>query len=302
VELEFHQLDLRYEHLRRRAPEREKRLLASLALTGQQTPIVVVGSEGVSRVVVDGYKRVRALRQLKVDTVLATSWELAEAEALVLERLMRVAGGDDIFEQGWLLRELEGRFGLSREELARRFDKTESWVSRRLSLVEQLPLELQQRVHEGQIVPHAAMKYLVPMARANRKACLELVESLGKMRPSSRQMGALYGAWLAGNGEQRERIVAAPWLFLRAQEEARRTERADKPPVQQLLADLGALGGICRRSCTRLRAGLAQKLAEAEREEVSRCLLQARADTGALFSLLERELADARPEQAHRHP
>ena len=64
MDLEFHQLDLRYELLRRRAPEQEKRLLASLALSGQQTPIVVVGCEGNSRVVVDGYKRVRALRQL----------------------------------------------------------------------------------------------------------------------------------------------------------------------------------------------------------------------------------------------
>lgn len=153
MELEFHQLDLRYEHLRRRSPEREKRLLSSLALTGQQTPIVVVGGERVSRVVVDGYKRVRALRQLKADTVLATSWELGEAEALVLERLMRASGGDDAFEQGWLLRELEGRFGLTHEELARRFDKSQSWVSRRLSLVKKLPPELQRRVQQGAARP-----------------------------------------------------------------------------------------------------------------------------------------------------
>ena len=58
MELEFHQLDLRYEALRRRAPEREKRLLASLAEHGQQTPIVVVGGEAGKRIVVDGYKRV----------------------------------------------------------------------------------------------------------------------------------------------------------------------------------------------------------------------------------------------------
>jgi ParB family transcriptional regulator, chromosome partitioning protein len=302
MELEFHQLDLRYEHLRRRAPEREKRLLSSLALIGQQTPIVVVGTEGVHHVVVDGYKRVRALKRLKVDTVLAMSWELVEAEALLLERLMRASGADDVFEQGWLLRELEARFGLSHEELARRFDKSQSWVSRRLSLVKQLPPELQRRVQQGQLVPHAAMKYLVPMARANRKACLKLVEALGKNRPSTRQMGALYGAWLAGDAQQRERLLEDPWLFLRAQEEARRTEKADKPLAQQLLGDLGALGGICRRSCTRLREGLAQRLNASEREQLARCLLQAKADSGALFGLLERELGDARPEPAHSHP
>jgi ParB family chromosome partitioning protein len=302
MELEFHQLDLRYELLRRRSPEREKRLLASLALSGQQMPIVVVGSEGLSRVVVDGYKRVRALKRLKADTVLATIWDLCEAEALVLERLMRASGGDDVFEQGWLLRELEVRFGLSQPELGQRFDKSISWVSRRLSLVKDLPEQIQERVRRGELVPHAAMKYLVPLARANRKACLELVEALGKKRPSSRQMGALYGAWLSGDAKQRERIVADPWLFLRAQEEARREAKIDKPPAQQLLGDLGALGGICRRSCTRLRAGLARRLDEAEREEVARCLLQAKADTSALFRLLDKELCDARPEPAHSHP
>jgi len=299
MELELHQLDLRYEHLRRRMPEREKRLLASLALSGQQSPIVVVGGDGLRRVVVDGYKRVRALRALKADTVAATSWELGEGDALVLERLMRASGGDDAFEQGWLLRELEGRFGLSQQELARSFDKSVSWVSRRLSLVKELPEEIQDRVRRGELVPHAAMKYLVPLARANRKACLQLVESLGKSTPSSRQLGALYGAWLAGSRTQRERILTDPWLFLRAQEEARRAEQADRPPLQQLLGDLGALGGICRRSCTRLRGGLVQRLVDPEREELGRCLLQARAATSALFGLLERELGDARPEPAH---
>ena len=42
MKLEFQQLDRRYEHLRVRNPERRRRLLASLAASGQQTPIVVV--------------------------------------------------------------------------------------------------------------------------------------------------------------------------------------------------------------------------------------------------------------------
>jgi len=45
MRLEFHQLERRLEHLRVRRPERQRRLLASLAASGQQTPIVVVASE-----------------------------------------------------------------------------------------------------------------------------------------------------------------------------------------------------------------------------------------------------------------
>ena len=50
---------------------RQRRLLASLADGGQQTPIVVVASEGQADryVVIDGYKRIAALEQLGRDTV-----------------------------------------------------------------------------------------------------------------------------------------------------------------------------------------------------------------------------------------
>src|SRR5262245_8526613 len=146
MDLEFHQLDLRYELLRRCAPAREKRLLASLMQWGQQTPIVVVADRDAPPVVIDGYKRIRALRRLQADTVPATTWALSEIDALVLQHLMRASGAVDPFEQAWLLRELHVRFDLSIDALAQRFDRSKSWVSRRIALVEQLPDQIQARV------------------------------------------------------------------------------------------------------------------------------------------------------------
>ena len=169
MKLEFHQFDRRYEHLRVRNPERQRRLLASLAASGQQTPIVVVAiSEKPDRyLVIDGYKRVAALEQLARDTVEAVVWEMSEADALVLDRSMRFSEQETALEQGWLLSELEQRFGYRLEDLARRFDRSVSWVSRRLALVEQLPEAVQQRVRAGEIAAHVAMKYLAPVARTN---------------------------------------------------------------------------------------------------------------------------------------
>ena len=94
MELELHQLELRYEGLRDRNSPREKRLLASLADVGQQTPIVVVADSAAAgadaavgrHVVVDGYKRVRLLRRLGQDTVVATRWELPEPDARATAR------------------------------------------------------------------------------------------------------------------------------------------------------------------------------------------------------------------------
>ncbi|MGB5742329.1 MAG: ParB N-terminal domain-containing protein [Sedimenticolaceae bacterium] len=90
MELEIHQLDLRYQDLRRRDPKRERQLLASLAESGQQLPIVVVLAE--APIVIDGYKRVRALRRLARDTVEAMAWDVGEAE----EARIGLAGGFNV--------------------------------------------------------------------------------------------------------------------------------------------------------------------------------------------------------------
>ncbi|OFW35173.1 MAG: hypothetical protein A3F70_10725 [Acidobacteria bacterium RIFCSPLOWO2_12_FULL_67_14] len=133
VELEFHQLDLRYERLRVRQPARERRLLASLADVGQQTPIVVV-TTAARYVVVDGHKRVRCLRRLHRDTVTAVAWEMPEPEALIFRQVLHTDATDSALEQGWLLRTLHEDHRLPLQHLARRFDRSVSWVSWRLSL------------------------------------------------------------------------------------------------------------------------------------------------------------------------
>jgi ParB-like chromosome segregation protein Spo0J len=109
MELELHQLELRYQALRKRATVAERALLGSLAEHGQQLPIVVV-SETTRFVVIDGYKRVRALKCLARDTVRATVWQLPELEALLVERRLGCAR-EDALDQAWLLAELQQRFG-----------------------------------------------------------------------------------------------------------------------------------------------------------------------------------------------
>lgn len=295
MDLEFHQMDLRYEALRTRSPGRERRLLASLSDLGQQMPVIVVaGGDGGRYVLVDGYKRVRSLMRLRRDTVRAICWELSEVEALLLERLMRTAEGDSALEQGWLLRELRDRFHLSLEELARRFDRSTSWVSRRLALVGELPVSVQEKVRAGAIPAHAAMKHLVPLARAKRLECEQLCEALAPLRPSTRQVAQVCAAFAVGDKRARELLLSDPGLFLRAQEEARRPPTAaEQSPAQQLLGDFGALGGIARRAHRRLRDGLARRLTAPERHEVGQCVRQAKADVTGLFALCDKEVDDA---------
>ena len=293
MELELPQLDRRYERLRLCHPERERRLLASLSQFGQQVPIVVVrGSEEQHYVVVDGFKRVRALARLGSDTVQGTCWEMSELEALIVERLLEGSERASALEQGWLLRDLVERFALGEAELARRFDRSVSWVSRRLGLVRDLPAQVQEQVRVGRVMPHVAMKYLLPLARANVHDCLSLLAHLGRARPSSRAVGRLYVCYMTGDACTRERLVADPLLFLRVDEERRR-KPADAGG--QLLADLRGLATLARRVQKRLEHWREEALSSEVRGQAEVLLCRARSELARLVALWpqEREERDA---------
>jgi ParB family transcriptional regulator, chromosome partitioning protein len=275
-------------------------VLSSVSEIGQQTPVVVL-REGGRAVLLDGYKRVRALERLGRDTAFAVEWALPEPEALLLERLMRSGETDSALEQGWLLRELSERFGLTATELAKRFDKSESWVSRRLALVRELPESIQERVRAGQLQAHSAMKYLVPLARVCREEAERVAEALGARQLSSRDVGALCFAWRSGTDETRELILRSPEVVLRAQEEARRPApvvRAD----ERLLSELSAIAAISRRVTRGFREAAPKPWSPATREEVGRALRSAEADFAALVSTCRKEVIDAGPVLAHRDP
>jgi ParB/RepB/Spo0J family partition protein len=284
MELELHQLELRYEKLRRRNAHKERQLVASLADKGQLLPVVVVKSgESSGFVLVDGYKRVRAHKSLRNDTVSATLWELGELDALLLERIMRTGEADGALEQGWLLEELQERFALSHDELARRFDKSQSWVSRRLALVRALPSEVQERVQSGALPAHAAMKYLVPMVRAKRADCLRLITALGQSRPSTREVGALYRAWACGNAQTRELVVTQPAVVLRARQQATDDVASENTPGKKLLDDFGIVAGTSRRARQKLVQGLLAQLLPTELGEARRAARLAQSECEALF-------------------
>lgn len=294
MQLDLHQLELRYERLRLVRPEAERRLLASLLDIGQQVPIVVVPEGAQDRyVVIDGYKRIRSLRKLARDVVVANPWPGEEAEILIVTRLMQTAEAETALEQSWLLLELKQRFGFSLEELARRFGHSVSWVSRRLALVQELPDAVQQRVQRGEIVAHGAAKYLVPLARANRQACWDLVEAIGSTRLTSSDLGILYRAYQAGNWVTRQRLLDAPLVFLKSHKQAEVAPVAVEPrPGDNLLSDLEVLSSAARRADRRLRQGALRNVAHDERQELARCLEQSLHETQRLAEHFRQEVGD----------
>ena len=268
LELELWQLDLRYREFRIRTPGRQGRLLASIADHGQQSPVLVVPGPDGHYILIEGYRRVEALKKLGQDTVQALRLPMTEAEALVYG--LREAKGSrrSALEEGWWIRELVDGHKHNLDQIAVSLERSKSWVSRRLALVKQLPGPVQAMVRSGKICPHAAMRYLVPLARANKGACTRLTKRIGKARLSARQVGSLYMAWRRADKKERERIEENPLLFLKAAEELERERMGGKSPVPEqeaLMKDLE----IVTRICHRLRQRLAEQIENREGKKVA---------------------------------
>jgi len=226
--------------------------------------------------VIDGYKRIAALEQLGRDTVEAVVWPMSEAAAVVLDRSLRLSEHETALEVGWLLAELERRFGYGLDELARRFDRSASWVSRRLALVEVLPEGIQQQVREGKILAQMAMKFLVPAARQSLEDCQRMAAIFAEHHCDTREASQLYGAWRKGSPAIRKRILDDPGLFFKTQRQAQEKAPAGVPsgPGAELLRDLEMVVAIVNRAQRRLAGAATTELdhqqSKAARHQIER--------------------------------
>lgn len=249
VEVDLHQLELRHRDLRIHDGEQRRRIIGSVAEIGQQVPVVVI-RDADRLVLIDGYLRVEALRRLHRDTAIATTWPVTEVDALVHHRHLSAAKWVAL-EDAWLLGRLRDH-GLTMDQLAHRLCRSKSWVSRRLGLLDALAAPAQDRVRAGTVPAQAAMKYLVPLARANKRQCEQLIAGLGDTPVSVRELGALYTAWRRADRAGRQRIAAEPLLVLRALSSMTAEPEDD---TDSLHKDLTMIAAIALRASRRVRDG-----------------------------------------------
>jgi ParB/RepB/Spo0J family partition protein len=290
MQLEIAQLERPYEALRIWDRARHRRLVNSLLEAGQKSPVAVVtGDEAGRYVLIDGYARVRALRELARDEVEAVVLALGELEALLFCHSLQQHSQRTALEEGWWLLELVERHGTSQRELARRLDRTVSWVSRRVALVRALPDAVQEAVRAGVIAPQGAMKYLVPLSRANGDACRRLVSALGTEGASVREIGLLYAGWKEADASVREALLDHPRLYLQACRERSDRASAMAPPENPLADKLEAVAGLCRRVRREIRAGALEQLRWPARQAVLRAWQEVELLVGSLRQLLEEQ-------------
>ncbi|MBM4370758.1 MAG: ParB/RepB/Spo0J family partition protein [Deltaproteobacteria bacterium] len=252
MQLDIHQLDRKYEGVKVRDRSEESRLRSSLEREGQKQPVVVVRVDG-GYVLVDGYRRVRALEKLGRDVVDALVLESGEVEALVTLHHLQHPREHSPLEDGYLVRVLAEEHGLSQGDIARRLGHTQSWVSRRLGLVRDLPEWIQALIRDGEVTCKAATRALLPMARAIRPDAETLAHNLRGLGLSTRQVEELYQAWRSGDERARRLVVESPLLVLHSLEATRDPDWGRPATAATALQqDLGALHALSRRAARRL--------------------------------------------------
>jgi ParB family transcriptional regulator, chromosome partitioning protein len=289
--LEIAHLDLRYAHTRIRRLEALLPLMRSVEQWGQLRPVSVVPSDPPCHVLVDGYRRVEALRRCGKDLVLAEVWSCTEREALLALLMREQDRRWEALEEASLIRELHERHELSQESIARLLGKDKSWVCRRLSLLSALPEQVLESVRNGHLSPWAAGSVLAPLARANGEHAMALTRILSEEHLSTRELEEFFRHYQKANRKQRQNMVLNPVLFLkalRAKEEDSRTDGLKEGLEGKWLKDMKLLAHILVRLTRTLPLVIYPGQGNLDR----RVLLTAFEDTRSAFVSLEKHIQE----------
>lgn len=287
TEVDLHRLDLRFAAARLIEPRAIDALARSIEQSGQLIACIAVPDADGRLILIDGYRRVQALRRLGRDTAQVDTWncELAQALLTVLAQSSRRPFA--ALEEALLLQELVHGQGLSEREVARRSGRDVSWVSRRLELIRGLPDSLLAAVRQGRLAIWAATRVLAPLARANSAQATQLLAALTATPLSTRELQTWFQHYQTSPKAAREHMVAQPRLFiqsLRARDEQRADKHLAQGPEGQCAADVRQLLVLTKR----LRQCLPTLVVEAFPESLPSALTQLRRAIDALQSELTR--------------
>jgi ParB/RepB/Spo0J family partition protein len=219
--IEHHCLLMRYAHLHAQNHRTIEKLMGSIEQHGQLMPVVIVPEAVHQWVLIDGYHRVNALKRLGKDTVEAEVWNCDTTEALLMILRSFPTRSSGVFEEALLLHELHNQHGLSQNDLATRVGRDQSWISRRLSLVDHLPDSvlkvLLQGISQGSLSLWVSVRVLAPMARAIPEHAQRLLTYLLKHAHSTREMKTFYDYYQKSNHPARAKMVDNPELFFKSQ-------------------------------------------------------------------------------------
>lgn len=207
IEITTAEIGDKYSALRIVSPRLDAAMVKSMRKYGQLTPVVCARiADGYE--MIDGFKRLRASRQLNLGTVAAKVWEAAERvyKAAIIQ-LNQPGRSINEMEEALVLRSLHSEDRLAQVEIAVLLGRHKSWVSRRISLIERLSEEVQDDIRLG-LLPVSSGRELAKLPRGNQK---EAAAAVIKHRFSTREAAKLISHLLSRPRWEYQAILASPW-------------------------------------------------------------------------------------------
>jgi len=212
-EVELAHLDLRYESFRLKQAALEERLLASIAQRGIEEPLEGVEVKAV-RVLLNGFKRYRCARKLRLATVPYSS--LGPDEAVGILSLLRTSNNRalSILEQAAFIAELKNARAMNVAQIAAELCRSKSWVSVRLGLFAGMSEKVRRQLFAGAFPVYSYMCLLRQFMRMNgvsRGQIEEFVLALSGKGLSVREVEQLAHGCFRGPESFRRKSSRATW-------------------------------------------------------------------------------------------
>ena len=279
LEVSHHELGERLSDVRL-VPSSDATMESSLRRYGQLSPLVVFRDDRQRLEVIDGFRRLRATAHLGAPARLQVRvLEVDEARALsALFALHRGGTALTEIEEGWVVQALVRGQKLAQTQVAQLLRRDQSWVSRRLLLVEALAAEVQMDMRLGLVSPTAARE-VARLPRGIQQLVARVIARQGMSTRAASKLVAQSERLQPRTAEEVER------LGRKAQAETP-SRTGPRTAVAAYAAELSALGRLSCRLRERLRERPPAQLPPPQDQEVRGRLLVALPELRALLEIM----------------
>ena len=208
-QVEISSFDLRYECCRMKSEHAEKLLFESILKNGIRDPLQGVDAKDGSRILLNGFKRVRCAKKLNIGT--APWFSFGTDEPVGILELLRISNAKSltILEQARLIDELRTVHNMCNADIALLLEKSKAWVSVRTGIVNEMSRLVMDKIFNGKFPAYSYMYTIRQFMRINsvRKEDVdEFVKSVSGKNLSIREIETLANGYFKGSEEIRSQI------------------------------------------------------------------------------------------------